>query len=419
MSNQKKLQRVAEVSGVFTPGSPVNTLDLFAGRMDQILALLGVLGQRGQHAVLYGERGVGKTSLANILADIFSDKSTTPIHSVRVNCSTQDTFASLWTNIFRRMNVEVDPELDLTPDAVLQVLERQPRKPLIVIDELDRFDDNDGLSLLADTIKTLSDHAVPATLVLVGVADSVNQLIGDHQSVERALVQVQMPRMSRRELEEIVEKGLKKLRLTIAPQSKSRIARLSEGLPFYTHLLCRDAAIHAVQDDRTAIGQQDVDRATKAAVEKAQQSILADYEKATRSVRPDNQFQEVLLSCALTEKTAEGYFSAGSLRAPMSRITGKSVPVSAFARHLNEFASPQRGSVLQKVGQPRKYFYRFTNPILQPYIVLRGIAEGLISEALLAELRPDEADPIPRGWPKTAEPDQGRSGSRETGEKAE
>jgi Cdc6-like AAA superfamily ATPase len=399
VSTQRKLQRVLEVSAVFTPGSPVNTVDLFAGRMDQILALLGVLGQRGQHAVLYGERGVGKTSLANILADI----STVKINSVRVNCTTQDTFASLWTNIFRRMETELDAAREMTPDYVLQLLEREPRKALIVIDELDRFDDNDGLSLLADTIKTLSDHAVPATLVLVGVADSVNQLIGDHQSVERALVQVQMPRMSRRELEEIVEKGLKKLRLGITPQSKSRIARLSEGLPFYTHLLSRDAAIHAVQDDRTAINEQDVDRATRAAVEKAQQSILADYEKATRSVRKDNLFQEVLLSCALTVKSAEGYFSPGSLRAPMSRITGKTVTVSTFARHLNEFASPQRGTVLQKDGQPRKFFYRFTNPILQPYIVLRGIAEGLISEELLAELRPDESDPIPGGWPRASE----------------
>lgn len=392
MDLQKKLQRLAEVSGVFTPGAPVNTVDLFAGRMDQILALLGVLGQRGQHAVLYGERGVGKTSLANILADIFSGKNPMPIVSVRVNCTSQDTFSSLWSNILRRMDAEVDSERDLTPDTVLHALERQPRRPLIVIDELDRFEDNDGLSLLTDTIKALSDHAVPATLVLVGVADSVNQLVGDHQSVERALVQVQMPRMSRRELEEIVDKGLKKLQLTIDPRSRARIARLSEGLPFYTHLLCLNAAIHAVQDDRTAIGEGDVERATKAAVEKAQQSILSDYEKATRSVRSDNLFKEVLLACALTEKTAEGYFSPGSLRMPMARITGKTVTVSAFARHLNEFASPQRASVLQKDGQPRKFFYRFTNPILQPYVVLRGIADGLISEELLTQLRPEEPD---------------------------
>lgn len=57
---------MAEISAVFTPGSPVHALDLFAGRKDQRLTLLAVLGQRGQHAVLYGERGVGQGRLLRL-----------------------------------------------------------------------------------------------------------------------------------------------------------------------------------------------------------------------------------------------------------------------------------------------------------------------------------------------------------------
>jgi hypothetical protein len=45
------------------------------------------------------------------------------------------------------------------------------------------------------TIKTLSDNAssIKTTLILVGVADSVDELIGEHQSIERAIKQVPMP----------------------------------------------------------------------------------------------------------------------------------------------------------------------------------------------------------------------------------
>ncbi|MBL8858786.1 MAG: orc1/cdc6 family replication initiation protein [Planctomycetes bacterium] len=394
MEPHLRYQRIAEISAVFTPGSPVNTLDLFAGRKDQILALLAVLGQRGQHAVLYGERGVGKTSFANILTDLFHDKSATPIAAVRVNCASDDTFASLWASIFRRLRVSVDEDRPLTPEHVVDLLEQQSRRPLIVIDELDRYENDDGLSLMADTIKALSDHAVPATLMLVGVADSINQLIGDHRSVERALVQIQMPRMSVAELELIVDKGLSKLRMTISRHSKTRIARLSEGLPFYTHLLSRSAAIHAAEDDRAAISERDLDRATQDAVDKAQQSILSDYEKAIRSAHTDNLYKEVLLACALTDKTAEGFFSPGNVRLPMARITGKNVTISAYSRHLNEFAGAHRAAVLVKDGSPRRYFYRFTNPILQPYVVLRGIADGLMTEDLLTELRHPGKDSI-------------------------
>ncbi len=36
MDLQKRFRRIAEISSSFTPGSPVNTVDLFAGRRDQI-----------------------------------------------------------------------------------------------------------------------------------------------------------------------------------------------------------------------------------------------------------------------------------------------------------------------------------------------------------------------------------------------
>src|ERR1700733_13370267 len=53
----------------FSPSAPIDRRDVFAGRRDQLAALYTVMRQRGQHAVIYGERGVGKTSLASIAAD--------------------------------------------------------------------------------------------------------------------------------------------------------------------------------------------------------------------------------------------------------------------------------------------------------------------------------------------------------------
>jgi hypothetical protein len=42
---------------------------------------------------------------------------------------------------------------------------------------LDRLEDDDALTALADTLETLSDHAVTSTLVLVGVARSIGELV--------------------------------------------------------------------------------------------------------------------------------------------------------------------------------------------------------------------------------------------------
>lgn len=183
-----KLRRIARVAEVFTPGAPIDSLDLFGGRMDQVLDVVNTVGQRGQHVMLYGERGVGKTSLANVLSEIFGNRDLAAVGSVTVNCHTNDGYESIWANVFRELsadgNGEQSAKAPREPEHVRYALQRVQARTLIVIDELDRLEDDDALSLLADTIKTLSDHSVPVTLVLVGVADSVDELIGDHESVE-------------------------------------------------------------------------------------------------------------------------------------------------------------------------------------------------------------------------------------------
>ncbi len=55
------------LSTVFKPTVPIDQEQLFAGRQSQIRDVVDTINQQGQHAVLYGERGVGKTSLANMI----------------------------------------------------------------------------------------------------------------------------------------------------------------------------------------------------------------------------------------------------------------------------------------------------------------------------------------------------------------
>jgi hypothetical protein len=175
--------------------------------------------------------------------------------------------------------------------------------------------------------------------------------------------------------------------LLISDDARSRIARLSEGLPFYTHLLALHAAQRAVMDDRDAISSADVEASIEMAANKAQHSILSDYQMATRSPRTESQFEQVLLACALAPKDDLGYFSPSAVREPLSRIMGRERKIASFVKHLNKFTEQKRGCILQRVGLPRQYFYRFENPLLQPFVILNGVTRGLIEEAVLIELQ--------------------------------
>jgi GTPase SAR1 family protein len=147
--------------------------------------VIDAINQKGQHAIIFGDRGVGKTSLANVLASFLP--SGPSLISRRINCDKGDSYNSVWLKVFTEIQPSdaaqvagfagmghtprVDANADIiSPDVVRRQLATWAEKslPILIIDEFDRVDDA-YRTIFADTIKTLSDHAIAATVILVGV----------------------------------------------------------------------------------------------------------------------------------------------------------------------------------------------------------------------------------------------------------
>jgi Cdc6-like AAA superfamily ATPase len=386
-------QRLAMMSSViyetFTPSTAVSKLDLFAGRQGEIQRVFGAVFSPGQHAAIYGERGVGKTSLANIIYDVVVATGRDNYIPARVNCSQGITFVEIWQGILKQLPVfkgpdtfHLDDQLPSAPNSeeIRGLLEQIDNPSIIVIDEFDRVE-QETATAMADTIKTLSDRASQATLVIVGVADSIDQLIEEHASITRALVQIHMPRMSPPELTEIISNGLARCQMTMEEHIPGRIATLSQGLPHYTHLLAKHAALAAVRFGKAKIDDEHYQLAVKEAVADKQQTLGKDYRKATYSPKK-NIFPQVLLACALAADK-DGYFSAKDVRGPLRDITKETYEIQAYIRHLDKFSQDARGPVLRKEGTVRNFRYKFVEPLMQPYVVMKGLSENLITEEQL------------------------------------
>lgn len=387
------LARINTLSQAFSPSAPIDQEALFAGRLPQLTDVMNAISQKGQHAILYGERGVGKTSLARVLSRSRLVMEGRQVIVAGINCDASMTFSSLWHRLFSDISFSASKQgagfgaavhtsqIQLStmlpervgPDDIRRILS-QIGKTLIVIDELDRLEDERAPTLIADTIKALSDHAVDTTLLLVGVADSVDSLIAEHLSIERALVQIRMPRMSPPELAEIIDKGLAQAAMVIASEAKAQIVDLSQGLPHYTHLLTQNAAQRAAQTDRVQVETTDVKFAIDTALQKAQQSTINAYHQATASPR-ENMYKQVLLACAMAKADEIGSFAAVDVREPLARIMGKRYEIPAFSQHLNAFCEDARGPVLQRTGTARRYRFRFANPLMQPFVIMCGIKD--------------------------------------------
>lgn len=398
--------RANAVRSAFSPAAPINHRDLFAGRLEQMGSVHDALYERGRHVLVYGERGVGKTSLASVMASMAERQ-----HIVaRVNCQSTDTFPKIMERLLGKIRVNRSTQApgfasapvaetisaaamflggkpDVDADDMRYALDylAQYRPLVLVIDEFDRIEDRATHNVLADMLKSLSDDSAPVTVLIVGVADDVNELIAEHLSVERNLKQVRMPRMSREELLDVLARGCVKARITIEPAAANRIADLSQGLPHYTHMLAQIAGVNAVYAGEDVIALPGVEAAIEGALKNVQESVAKAYHKATFSAQA-NLYKQVLLACACAQGDDRGFFTAAALREPLSAIMGKRYDIPAFAAHLNALSDEKRGNVLKKEGIKKRFGYRFTNPLLQPYVLMRGLSEGTLSQEQLRQL---------------------------------
>lgn len=398
MEPGKKIELIERIAASFSPSAPIDSR-AYSGRESQIADVINACLQRGQHVVIFGERGAGKTSLANTIGQILKTKFTMP-NCGTINCDQTTTFASLWRSIFSEIPIsrstpisrnqsgadraqgtlaQLLPE-DVTPHSIRTILQDRG-KFLFIIDEVDRIKDKSTTTLLADTIKSLSDHAVDTTLVLVGVAESVDTLIAEHESVQRALIQVHMPRMSQVEIDKIIDNGLAAAGMTIEQSAKRRIYKLSQGLPHYAHLLGMHSALTAAALDRSHIKIEDTQLALRKALKYAQQSISDDYERAITD-SGETLYRWVLLACALATTDEHGYFTASDVATPMSVLVKRDCQVFLFSRHLNAFCEDKHGPALLRTAIARGYKYKFKNAAMQPYVIMKGLEAGIVVSEL-------------------------------------
>ena len=396
--------RWISVGEIFSPAAPVHRRDLFAGRRRQMETLVDVAFERGQHAAVFGERGVGKTSLATIMTSVFSTLGNKL--SLKVNCDATDDFDSVWRKVMDEMRVVATLSKDgqsrpskvvleiaiedlqavgtIRPSHVSRFLRviSEERECIIFLDEFERLEDATTTGSFAETIKLLSDQTVAATIVLVGVADNLEELLSEHSSIERALAQIRMPRMSRDELSDIVDRGLLMLDMKIDHAAKDTIVSISCGLPHFTHLIAQAAARTAVDQQETEISLEHVIDAITRLSYRTQETVQNAYSLAISSKR-ETIYSEVLLACCLAPADPLGFFSASDVVEPLTAVMGRHCPISSFSRNLHALAEPSRGPALQKRGGEHRHRFRFMNTLLQPYALMKGLAEGRIDEGHL------------------------------------
>jgi energy-coupling factor transporter ATP-binding protein EcfA2 len=386
---------VSPALGVHAQGGPVAHRDRFAGREEQIARLIEAVFEPGAHVLISGDRGVGKTSLANILHDVLVPHSELGVHVTRVECGSLDTFGPIWRRMLNEMaqNLGKRAAWNSAFSRAAEQLGDGPRPaellvPLrlvasnapvsvLVFDEFDRLPDSSTHAAFTDIIKALSDERSRVTVVLVGADDTRDLLFQGNDSTRRTVVEVRVPSMSTTEVQALVTSGLDTAEMKIDADALEFLSSLVSGIPHVAHALGLHSGRHALLERGAgAVTRLDVERARDRFLSEFDRACVRDYELAVADREASGDLRSLLLACALAETDDENSFGLEEIARPFEEILqGRAAPLD-IAHYVDGLTGGNGHHVLRECGRPGTQRYAFRDSLTRPYVVLKSLRHG-------------------------------------------
>jgi Cdc6-like AAA superfamily ATPase len=380
------------VRNVFTPHQPISERQLLFGRQEELRALLETINTPGQHVLLYGERGVGKSSLANVVAHAAELATKKTLHFKR--CDRSDVFATIVSGPLRHVGADLtltqvsetsgynsegalsvgllnvrgqlarqvvasyQASGQLSPSSVAEAL--AGIDGLLIVDEAEAISGGADRRKLAELIKLLSDSGSVFKVMVVGIAQTGGELTAAHPSVQRCLRETKLRRMTDSELREIVVGGAKALDLGFEPEVVNAIVSLSAGYPHFTHLLALKCAEDAIVAGRKSVDRADLNAALERAVSDAEGTLRRIYEDSARST--SDAYRQILAAAAAI---GPHEFTSVELRDAYERVTGDTISQGSLNNYFQRLVSRDGKTILRRTGQGH---YRFEDPRMASYV---------------------------------------------------
>jgi hypothetical protein len=260
----------------FTPSQPITDWSRFAGRTEMLTALIRATEDGRLHTVLYGERGIGKTSILHVFAQAARNARYLVSY---VSCGAGSDFDEMFRAVaddipllFHQSYGPTSPEAErgatfasLLPEGEISVRQASDlcakitgTRVLIILDEFDRVESRALRRSVAEFLKNLSDRSVRVQLIIAGVAANLTELVEHVPSIQRNVFALEAAPLSEAETRLLVRTGESASGIKFDEDATRFIIAVSNGLPYLASLTSHLAGLHALDEGRTVVTRDDV-----------------------------------------------------------------------------------------------------------------------------------------------------------------
>lgn len=291
----------------FNPAQPVADVRHFAGRAELLQRLIRAIEDQHMHVVLFGDRGIGKTSILRVITEL-AEAANYVVHYE--SCGEESDFSQTFRAIARQIPLlfhgQIDPGLeeverggslaDRLPDGDFTVSQLSEvfakisgRRILVILDEFDRALSPRFRTSIAELIKNLSDRSINVQIVIAGVAGNLTELIAHIPSIRRNIIGIGVPNMTEDEIRDMVAIAVQAGGPQFEPEALMALVLNSAGLPYLASLMGQHATLAAVEDQAEIVSKTHIEIARQRTAEDILSRLSPTTQHAIASCRAGAQ----------------------------------------------------------------------------------------------------------------------------------
>ncbi|MCF6442042.1 AAA family ATPase [Pseudoalteromonas luteoviolacea] len=409
MKNLEKSKFFRELHEVLTPSEPVKSIEHLYGREAEIDNIEEAMYAPGRHCFIYGERGVGKSSLAYSVANTIqsSDKP-----YLTINCDKDSTFVSIIKQIVRKIETSINnksslssqklgvsvaglkyektsTELERTSnlaDSVTDVISAvdvlnnlaaiYSDNTIVVVDEFDTVGASEERERFGVLLKHLSNEGASVRFIFTGIAESLEELMGGHLSSSRQIHQVILEPLHWNGRFEIIDRAFDHFGVKLHEDIRLRIAGLSDGYPHYIHLICEKILVELRRSGVDEVSFEIFLRSLDHAIDTIVHDEKKPYDKAT--LGRQEQYHHILWALADSADTIRSLEHVAFSYNEVCECLGvEPINNAELKDELKKLKRPSFGAIVDTglKGRPKWYKFResITKGLVRMFAERRGV----------------------------------------------